>query len=513
MFQPIRQAFDHFQRNYTKHTTGADEESRFRSFTISCAVGVPLMIAFGFYSLFTTRITLSLAIFTSTIGLVGGWFFLYRGIAAPWVYRINGLLFSLLLLYMMYIGGFDGSKALWCYIFPLLAYFLLGSLEGTVWICAFLFCFQLILWNPFNLSGAHDYPPDFSIRLSLSFICITVITYFYEKFRFTYRTQIERQNKLLNIEIIERQKVETALRISENKYKAIYQQAAEGIIIIDAKGAILEANPQMNLMLHYPTGALTGVDVHDLIHPEDLKITPSQIPEIIDGQTVFLDRRMRTAEGDYLLFERSGRLVEENRILLLYRDITDRRAAEIALEKANKELDRLANLDGLTQIANRRKFETTLKIEWQRLSREQLPMTIILGDIDFFKQFNDLYGHQEGDSCLITIAQTLEHMLHRSGDLVARFGGEEFIILLPNTHSDGGQQIAEEIRKAVLGLRILHKNSKCSLYVTMSLGVSTIVPNRETLPEDLVAIADKALYIAKKTGRNRVEVGNVDFLG
>ena len=106
-----------------------------------------------------------------------------------------------------------------------------------------------------------------------------------------------------------------------------------------------------------------------------------------------LERRLKTAAGNYRLFEQSGRLVDENRIMLLYRDITDRKAAEIALERANLELDKLANLDGLTQIANRRRFETILRKEWKRLSREQLPLTIVIGDIDYFKQFNDLYSY------------------------------------------------------------------------------------------------------------------------
>lgn len=509
----VKQAIKNLRQRFNSHISDADDESRFRSYTIACATGVPIMVLFGIYNLLTSNFTLALAIFSSAIGLIGGWYFLYHGISAIWIYRINTLLFALLLFYMMYIGGLDGSKALWCYVFPLLAYFLLGSFEGTLWICCILLCFQLFLFNLVQLSDIHIYPPEFSIRFTLSLISVSVITYFYERFRYTYRTELEKQNNRLNVEIFERQKVETALRRSENKYKAIYQQAAEGIIIIDENGIICEANPQMNIMLNYPQDSLIGTDVHRLIHPNDLENKSSQLPDILAGKTVLLDRRMRTADGDYLLFERSGRLVEENRVLLLYRDITTRKAAEVALEKANAELDRLAHLDGLTQIANRRKFETTLIAEWQRLSREKLPLSLILADIDYFKQFNDLYGHLEGDSCLTTIAQTLQHLLKRSGDLAARFGGEEFIILLPNTHIEGGKQMAEEIRKAVLGLRINHQQSKSSLYVTMSLGVCSMVPSRETLPEDLVAIADKALYLAKRNGRNRVEVGELDFLG
>jgi diguanylate cyclase (GGDEF)-like protein/PAS domain S-box-containing protein len=465
------------------------------------------------YNFFTGKALLSLAVFASSTGLIIGWYLLYRCIASSLVYRINALLFFVLLLYMVYIGGADGSKALWCYVFPLVAYFLLGNREGTAWIAALFLGCQVLIWNPFQLPMQNTYPADFSIRFSLSLLCIAIITSFYEKFRYTYRTEIERQNRLLNIQIIERQRAEEALRKSEKKYKAIYLQAAEGIIVIDSAGTVLECNPQMNTMLGYPSDELVGVNIYDLIHPEDLQNIPSQMPEILSGETVLLERRMRTAEGDYRLFERSGRRVEDNRILLLYRDITDRKAAEIALAKANRELDRLANIDGLTQIANRRKFESSLRAEWQRLAREQLPLTMILGDIDYFKQYNDLYGHQEGDACLITIAQTLSHILNRPADMVARFGGEEFIILLPNTALEGGIQIAETIRKAIAGLRIPHQGSECSPYVTMSLGVGSLTPSRSILPDDLVAVADKALYRAKQDGRNRVVMGDSRLLG
>lgn len=512
MLQYLRQRAGKFLTLDKAVFTDSDDESRFRNYAIFCIIGVPVLVVFGGYNFSTGQYWLALAIFASSLGLIVGLSLLYRNIARQAVYRVNSLLFCLLLLYMVAIGGEDGSKALWCYVFPLVAYFLLGNREGTLWnILLFLSC-QLVLWNPYRIDWLHDYPAQFAIRFTMSFLCVASITFFYERFRFTYRSHIERQYQLLNAEIAERAKVEEALRMSEEKYKAIYLQAADGIIIIDPAGIVLESNPQMNQMLDYHGDALVGKNIHDLIHPEDLQQTPSQIPDILAGATVMLERRMQTSGGDYRLFERSGRLVDMDRILLLYRDITDRKAAEIALERANRELDKLAHLDGLTQIANRRQFETTLRTEWQRLTREQLPLTIIIGDIDFFKQFNDLYGHQEGDNCLITIAQSLDHSLHRPADLVARLGGEEFIVLLPNTHLDGGIQIAENVRKRVSQLRIPHKGSDCSPYVTISLGVSSIIPSRDVLPDDLVAVADKALYAAKQRGRNCVEAVDPEFL-
>ncbi|SHO49545.1 GGDEF domain-containing protein [Desulfopila aestuarii] len=512
MLRKIQNLFFHLISQRKHVFADSDEESRFRSYAIFCLTGLPVMLAFGLYNIATANYTLSLVIFTSYAGLLAGLYLLYRRIAPRAVYRVNSLLFLLLLLYMVAIGGNDGSKSLWCFVFPLVAFFLLGTREGTLWNSLLFLIYQLISWNPYKVGWFHKYHGEYSIRFSLAFLCVATITYFYEHYRFTYRTRIEEQNRQLNNEIKDRTRAETALRISEEKYKAIYLQAAEGIIVMNPQGNVLESNPQMLNMLGYSDEDLIGTNIHNLIHPEDLAQTPSQVSRILKGETVMLERRLRTAVGSYRLFEQSGRLVDENRIMLLYRDITERKAAEIALERANLELDKLANLDGLTQIANRRKFEAVLRKEWQRLSREQLPLSMIIGDIDYFKQYNDLYGHQEGDNCLITIAQTMEHALHRASDMVARLGGEEFIILLPNTNEDGGQHIAEDIRQRIALLRIPHKGSQCSPYVSMSFGVSSDVPNPKRLPEDLIAIADKALYLAKQNGRNRVERADMDIL-
>jgi len=512
MLQKIQEYVFHFIGRRKHVFVDSDEESRFRSYAIFCLTGLPVMLTFGLYNIATANYTLALIIFSSYAGLLAGLYLLYRRIAPRAVYRVNSLLFLLLLLYMVAIGGDDGSKSLWCFVFPLVAFFLLGPREGALWNSLLFLVCQVVIWNPYKVGWFHIYPGEFSIRFSLAFLCVATITYFYEYYRSTYRTRIEEQNRQLNNEIEDRMRAETALRRSEEKYKAIYQQAAEGIMVMNPQGNVLESNPQMRSMLGYSDEDLIGTNIHNLIHPEDLAKTPSQVSRIMKGETVRLERRLRTAVGSYRLFEQSGRLVDDNRIMLLYRDITDRKAAEIALARANLELDKLANLDGLTQIANRRKFDTILKKEWLRLSREQLPLTIIIGDIDYFKQYNDLYGHQEGDNCLITIAQSMDHALHRPADMVARLGGEEFIILLPNTDEKGGRHIAEDIRKRITLLRIPHKGSQCSPYVTMSFGISSNIPNPSTLPEDVIAIADKALYLAKQNGRNRVETVDPDIL-
>ena len=175
----------------------------------------------------------------------------------------------------------------------------------------------------------------------------------------------------------------------------------------------------------------------------------------------------------------------------------------IALKQANLELHRLANLDGLTQVANRRRFDEYLAQEWLRLSREQHFLSLILCDIDYFKDYNDCYGHQAGDTCLRQVAQAIQSVLQRPADLVARYGGEEFAIILSNTHPTGALKVAEAIRSKVKTLQILHEKSKVESHITLSLGVSSDIPSHNISPDSLIALADQSLYIAKRSGRDQ----------
>lgn len=187
-----------------------------------------------------------------------------------------------------------------------------------------------------------------------------------------------------------------------------------------------------------------------------------------------------------------------------FKDITERKYAENMLKEANERLERLSASDGLTQVANRRCFDQTLEREWNRLRRTGEPLSLIMSDVDFFKLFNDTYGHQGGDDCLKSVAKTLSETARRGGDCVARYGGEEFAVILPATAEQGVFTVAEKIRQAVEQIGMEHRKSSIASWVTLSLGVATIVPTGEKTPEFLIQCADKALYQAKSTGRNRV---------
>lgn len=183
------------------------------------------------------------------------------------------------------------------------------------------------------------------------------------------------------------------------------------------------------------------------------------------------------------------------------------RVSQRKLAETNLELQRIASLDGLTGIPNRRFFDEILEKEWLRAAREQDWISVVMMDIDHFKQYNDLYGHPGGDACLRSVALTLGATLKRPTDLAARYGGEEFVLVLPNTNAEGALLIAEKIRQDVAALTIIHAG--VAAQVTISLGVATTIPEHGSLPASLLAEADAALYSAKHNGRNRVVLAPV----
>lgn len=175
-----------------------------------------------------------------------------------------------------------------------------------------------------------------------------------------------------------------------------------------------------------------------------------------------------------------------------------------ALESANRQLYRLATLDGLTQVANRRCFDERLAQEWKRLARERSPLSLLLIDIDHFKPYNDHYGHLGGDECLYRVAQALERGVARPADLVARYGGEEFAVLLPNTDRAGAAHLGQQLKAEVDRLQLPHAQSPVKRCITLSVGLATLRPRQEEQLTKLIERADRALYRAKQLGRDRL---------
>lgn len=178
------------------------------------------------------------------------------------------------------------------------------------------------------------------------------------------------------------------------------------------------------------------------------------------------------------------------------------------LEKANHTLEQMARKDPLTGIWNRRHYDEAIEIEWRRGLRSQKPITLMILDIDNFKQYNDCYGHVAGDECLIKIAQAVHALFRRSGDLTIRFGGEEFVVVMPAAEKDEATKMADEILERIAQLNIPHERSPVISRVSVSIGVTSMVPEHHHSFEELLLTADKALYQAKSAGRNRYQYLN-----
>jgi diguanylate cyclase (GGDEF)-like protein len=184
--------------------------------------------------------------------------------------------------------------------------------------------------------------------------------------------------------------------------------------------------------------------------------------------------------------------------------VTARVRNHINLKLKTDLLESQAMLDGLTDIPNRRRFDEALDNEWKRALRSGAPLSLIMADIDFFKLYNDNYGHGVGDECLKKVAAALADSIERPSDLMARYGGEEFVALLPETDAAGAKSIAERFRSHVEALQLPHQYSEASAYVTVSVGYACVIPGTETIQTELLRLADEKLYQAKEAGRNRV---------
>jgi diguanylate cyclase (GGDEF)-like protein len=220
-----------------------------------------------------------------------------------------------------------------------------------------------------------------------------------------------------------------------------------------------------------------------------------------------------TAGGDDYLFKPISEVVLAAKVRAMQRILQMRYSLVVLtrkLDAANQELTRLTSLDGLTGLSNRRHFDETMLREWRRAARYKRPLSLVLVDVDHFKQYNDTYGHLAGDECLKTVASALQAVSRRPSDLVARYGGEEFALVLPETDLSGARSVAEGLCDAIRALQLPHAAAAAG-HVTISVGVASLMPgNGAGGPQNLIAEADLALYAAKSGGRDRVGFRQVE---
>lgn len=270
--------------------------------------------------------------------------------------------------------------------------------------------------------------------------------------------------------------------------------------------------PQIEALLGWSADSWVSVEDWAMrMHPEDREyvvnfcVTQSQAG--VDHEA---DYRALTKDNGYVWIRDVVHVVrkdngEVDALIGFMFDITERKKTEEQLLSLQKELEVLSFKDGLTNIANRRRFDSSFELEWERARSERQPLSILLFDVDFFKQYNDLYGHTQGDKCLVDIAQTLSLALDGPRDLVARYGGEEFVVLLPGADASVAWKVAERCQRLLQKKSIVHALSPHGRRVTVSIGAGTLVPDEQADRASFIRAVDKQLYAAKNNGRDRIE--------
>ncbi|UYO94795.1 sensor domain-containing diguanylate cyclase [Pollutimonas sp. M17] len=270
--------------------------------------------------------------------------------------------------------------------------------------------------------------------------------------------------------------------------------------------------PQIEALLGWSRESWVSVEDWAMrMHPEDreyvVNFCVAQSQAGIDHEA---DYRALTKDNGYVWIRDVVHVVRNDRgeaeaLIGFMFDITERKKTEQELLSLQKELEALSFKDGLTNIANRRRFDSSFELEWERARSERQPLSMLLFDVDFFKQYNDLYGHAQGDQCLVDIAQTLSLALDGPRDLVARYGGEEFVVLLPEADAEVARKVAERCQRLLQMKSIVHALSPHGRRVTVSIGAGTVVPDEQAEPAAFIKAVDQQLYAAKNNGRHRIE--------
>lgn len=309
-------------------------------------------------------------------------------------------------------------------------------------------------------------------------------------------------------DVDERKIAEEKLIESESRFRSLVNSTNDIIFTLDKQQRYTGVYGLCVNRILLNKSNILGKKAQDIMDEEKSKVHSEANIRALSGENVIYDW-FQEEENEMKYYQTSLSPIRNSHgeiigLVGVGRDITEIKKMEKELLEINETLKQLSFLDGLTQIANRRYFDDVLDKEWFRSLRGGQTISLLVVDIDHFKAYNDTYGHLKGDECLKTVAKTLKDIVKRPGDLAARFGGEEFVVLLPETNLEGACYVAEKIKAAIENLGIPHINSKVAPHVTVSIGVASTMPREEISPEDLIQASDQALYKAKNSGRNRV---------
>ena len=461
--------------------------------------------------------------FPIVVGTIHGIFGIILILFGIQVFEINILDFrQLAIISAVYFGGFRAAIITGTIIVAFrMSYF--GINEGSI------FAFITIAINIIISGFISKFVKNYWMKWMYMILCVMILSssfFIYQHIKYSYQlfpimpiceifVLIGGLFLAVFISFLNRnEEIKVALKESEERYRSLIETSPDGIFV-HKNGIIMLANEKAGTLLGTEKSKdLIGLNIFHLLDPK-------LISKSFDSFEIFSQFRDSIAKNDINYTRLDGKAVDlsfsesyityetKEATMVVFRDVSEQKNTERKLQQANKLLHQLSISDGLTGIPNRRYFEEMYKVKWEEAQTSQKPLSLIIFDIDFFKKFNDSYGHLEGDKCLKIVANTVSKTLDITSDFCARFGGEEFIGIC-DTDEKRAYIIAEKIRKSVLDLQIPNMNSGVNQFVTISIGVVSLVPNISMKMEDAIEYADKALYTAKLNGRNQVHFYHIE---
>lgn len=404
------------------------------------------------------------------------------------------------LLVAVTVAAFSQNRMpLFILIFPILVLLLMRLGLGwaalaTLFVAASASWHSIHGYGPFAISGS-AYSVGASIQLQFFLACCIFMIY------------------LVSVILEERDETEYRLQKVSSIHSMVTDNSRDVILLADLDGRCTYVSPAIEGMNGWKPEELIDQKLSEQTHPDDRAKVEDAVHRLRHGsEGAIIEYRTQKRDGEYIWVESSLRLFRHRRTripagsLSLVRDITERKHSEGLLLKAYQALEELAVVDALTGVANRRRFNEYLATEWSRSARLEKPISLLLVDADSFKQHNDSHGHLSGDRCLKQIGEAAIEAAKRAEDLVARFGGDEFAVILPNTDNEGAVDVGIKIREALAQSNPVRDDDP-EESVTVSIGCATLVPRLGDHAETIIQMADEALYEAKRKGRNQMCIG------